>query len=62
VFLVIILIAEICAGVLLYFQKGTLENLIGKISVPGTEHFARVLLCFLKGTLENLLGKILIPS
>jgi hypothetical protein len=30
VFLVIILIAEICAGVLLYFQKGTLETLIGR--------------------------------
>jgi hypothetical protein len=29
-FLVIILIGEICAGVLLYFQKGTLETLIGE--------------------------------
>jgi hypothetical protein len=33
VFLVIILIAEICAGVLLYFQKGTLETLIGRPNI-----------------------------
>jgi hypothetical protein len=33
---VIILIAEICAGVLLYFQKGALETLIGKTSYNST--------------------------